>query len=338
MGGIVLVTHTKKKRTDIYIHRTGAMCAFGAVMEFMAISRDKELDAILRNGSGGVLAVYDRAVYLETEPGALAVLVPEGVGNGPGYIVVGECGALGNLSLEADDRFLIRSGRIEIGGGKFVVIANSAKKWDTHLQFPGCPSLEELEPSFRVVIEIAGSKKSADGLSEFFGKIDELFGMGAEAAHLPLYKKVFDFARSLAAREPEKVKAAAEPLIGLGMGLTPSCDDMLVGSCAFLHALSFSDSHRKSSLTLLSALDKAIGRQSEKTTPISRHFLKAAVRGRFIERVKDLLYAIFSGDGKRLEGAMERVLGYGATSGIDLIFGIALGFRAMAELPRFSRW
>ena len=305
-------------------------------MEFTAVSMDRELADILRNCSGRVLAVYDRAVYLETEPGALAVLVPADVGNGPEYIVVNGPRALGNLGLEPGDHFLITSGRIEIGGGKCIVTANSARTWDAHLQFPGTRSLEELESSVRSVIEIARSKKSAGGLSEFFGKIHELCGMGAEAVHLPLYRKVSDFARSLAAREPEQAKAAAEPLIGLGPGLTPSCDDMLVGNCAFLHALSFSDSHRKSSLALLSALGKAIEKQSEKTTPISRHFLKAAVRGRFIERVKDLIHSIFSADGIRVENAVERVLDYGATSGSDLIFGIVLGFRAMAELPRSS--
>ena len=70
-------------------------------------------------------------------------------------------------------------------------------------------------------------------------------------------------------------------------------------------------------------------RTRERTTAVSRHFLAAASEGRFTERVKGLVRAIFDENEKRVAAAAKRVLECGATSGADLIEGVRLGCVSM---------
>lgn len=108
----------------------------------------------------------------------------------------------------------------------------------------------------------------------------------------------------------------ARGLIGLGPGLTPSGDDVLVGIEAALHALG-----RPSA----GFLGRALGDVDDRTTTVAATLLRHAARGEFAERLHVLLVALLSTDDTGIPGAIERAVAWGATSGTDCLVGVLWG-------------
>lgn len=121
--------------------------------------------------------------------------------------------------------------------------------------------------------------------------------------------------------------AAAAPeacaLIGLGVGLTPSGDDLLVGLLAALEA---TGNPMRAALAQSTAAE-APGR----TTAIGCTALLHAARGEFAERLHDVLIAIGLGKPDAIERAISRATAYGATSGVDTLVGLFLGLEVASS-------
>ncbi len=118
--------------------------------------------------------------------------------------------------------------------------------------------------------------------------------------------------RSLAAE-------AARRLIGLGPGLTPSGDDVLVGIEAALHALA-----RPSAGFLALASGDVEGR----TTALAATLLRHAGAGEFAERLHTLLAALLGSEDEAIPAAIDRAVAWGATSGTDCLLGVLIGLDA----------
>jgi hypothetical protein len=124
-------------------------------------------------------------------------------------------------------------------------------------------------------------------------------------------------------------------LIGLGLGLTPSGDDLLVGLLAGLWCYPASD-HQQAFLENFST---AVVAASGHTTDVSRAYLKWAARGCVAQRLYDLAGAIVrpsSPDrGAHLKRQVYRLarqaLAVGSTSGADGVYGLLLGLAAWAD-------
>ncbi|MEO6943086.1 MAG: DUF2877 domain-containing protein [Lacisediminihabitans sp.] len=101
-------------------------------------------------------------------------------------------------------------------------------------------------------------------------------------------------------------------MIGAGPGTTPSGDDIIVGVLAGLRVLGLGERSAE--------LSRRVTPLIPATTAASRHYLSAAIEGRFGEHVHQLVAALAGGD------STERTLGsaadWGATSGIDLLVGL----------------
>jgi len=285
--------------------------------------------------AGTTLAVYDRVVYLRPHEGSLLILAQMSVGNGPGFILLQHESSLKNgcPSFCPDERFEGEKGVVKIGGDRIIIEACHADRWDPSFVPAGTHRLEELGACFKTVRAIARSRGISSGLGPLLDRLDELCGAAqpmqdgnvSYSARM-VCKKVRALAGALSRGCEAEVRDAAQGLIGLGEGLTPSCDDLLVGLVGFFHGVRCVPSLDAYARSALAWLGEVMESAAEKTTPVSSHFLREASRGRFTERVKELMEGIFSADEKRVERAAHRVLEYGATSGVDLIFGIALGY------------
>ena len=100
--------------------------------------------------------------------------------------------------------------------------------------------------------------------------------------------------------------------IGAGPGTTPSGDDVIVGIFAGLHVFGL--------LNEVSILARQIVPFLPRTTLASRHYLKAAMQGRFGQHVHDLVDTL-AGDGDP-DLTVQRASQWGATSGVDLLVGL----------------
>ncbi len=112
--------------------------------------------------------------------------------------------------------------------------------------------------------------------------------------------------------------ASLAQLVGLGIGLTPSGDDFIIGALAIGRALALPEA--------VDGLTSAMDGLAQKTTLVSRHYLMSAVRGRFSKNVLDVVKFLFddedSSSVRKLTAACESLLNHGSTSGTDTLAGM----------------
>lgn len=114
--------------------------------------------------------------------------------------------------------------------------------------------------------------------------------------------------QALKTKAPEAVSEAIRRALGLGRGLTPGCDDWLVGYMYAAHRTAKLDEHR-----LIARVIEDCA--AEYTTAISAAYLLAAARGEYYEVLERCL---LNKDG----GCIERLLGIGSSSGSDMLSGM----------------
>lgn len=126
---------------------------------------------------------------------------------------------------------------------------------------------------------------------------------------------------------------------GLGIGLTPSCDDAFLGIIALYSGAklfasihegwSYKSLERWSRLPSVGCLPPFSRLLSNRTTDISLKYLCCSQEGRFSDAVIKLVEAVFSGVGKDLEACIESVSLVGESSGMDLLFGTEAACREL---------
>lgn len=119
---------------------------------------------------------------------------------------------------------------------------------------------------------------------------------------------------------------AVKMLLGLGYGLTPSGDDFLAG---LLFAMYFVQMVFARNCDVLPMISHSVcENMAERTNQISRHFLRCAAEGQWGRVTEDFMTALFrctEQQNEELYRIVEKKLSYGATSGMDEIFGIMFG-------------
>lgn len=114
---------------------------------------------------------------------------------------------------------------------------------------------------------------------------------------------------ALFAGDQEAVAQHCHACVGLGQGLTPSGDDMLLGVLAALHR------YTPACIPLLS---QAIHPLLHRTNEISASYLDLAMKGYVATPVLDVLYHL----GQNWEAPKRVLLSVGHSSGSDILYGI----------------
>jgi len=131
-------------------------------------------------------------------------------------------------------------------------------------------------------------------------------------------------AAALRDADPSAAGMAAESLVGLGPGLTPSGDDALVGMAAAVTATAMPG-------TLdATFLRRAVDTASTRTTAVSTTFLRHAAAGEFSGGLHGLMAALIGPDPSDAATTIERSVAFGATSGTDTLVGVLMGLDAIA--------
>lgn len=114
--------------------------------------------------------------------------------------------------------------------------------------------------------------------------------------------------------------AAADRLVGLGPGLTPSGDDALLGVEAALHVVG----HARSGSLVGSLADL-----DRRTTTVSAAMLRHAARGEAAERIHRLLAVLLAPSTAGLADTLDDAVAWGATSGADTLAGVLVALDAV---------
>lgn len=112
--------------------------------------------------------------------------------------------------------------------------------------------------------------------------------------------------------------AAFSALIGLGVGLTPSCDDIISGIAAYFHLNGIGGEFNR----LLAKYLTENGDTS--TTTVSKNLLLDVANGYINNSLYDLIYAIMN-DEKNIEKYALDMIDYGSTSGTETCYGVIAG-------------
>lgn len=120
--------------------------------------------------------------------------------------------------------------------------------------------------------------------------------------------------------------AAMSDLIGVGLGLTPSGDDLLTGYLAGLWCSARQEAARRD---FLWAVAEFVIRDAARTNDVARTYLCLAARGQVSSLILDLASSISRGDcAGRVRARAEAAMRVGHTSGMAAVNGLLLGLAA----------
>lgn len=263
--------------------------------------------------SGTVLACHRSALTLLLGDD-LVTVAPDAAGGLPDGLNVGAIFAPATLGIRPGMPVVADQHGLLIGAA-LAIDVTAAARWSPVLRHVpvAAPGLPVRASAVRAAVALDDRAFGVDGPTSSF-----------RAVAAPLVR---DLAAALGEASPDTAAIGAR-LIGLGPGLTPSGDDVLVGLVAALFALGDT---RAAILAGTWATCAAT-----RTTPVAASFHRHAAAGDFAERLHDLLGAVLAGPPERIAGSVHRAAAWGATSGADTVLGVLLALRAAAtaEAPR----
>lgn len=267
-------------------------------------------------GPARVIAVFPSAVYLEmraaAEPRVLAVVSCDAV-RLPNAVVVA------SGSRERPFRQVGEGADAWVGDGQVVIGALQVRVrrwWDP------CPSLGPVAVA-RLALGVQALQAALAA-----GSAASRFGL---AGH-PDPRLLADHC---AAGDLAGAVEAAERIVGLGPGLTPSGDDVLAALLVALRSLGDSLRHGATSLWLADWLGAAVTADADtRTTALAATLLHCAAHGQAGAEVAAVLRGVAGHE--PLEPAVRRLLAAGHTSGADLAWGLLAGCDAALTLARLA--
>ncbi|MCD6579165.1 DUF2877 domain-containing protein [bacterium] len=265
--------------------------------------------AFSAKGNLKIHSKFNNVVNFTDICGNLVSIVSKIIGNGPNNIVVDDLSVLEPVNIEITNDHIILNNEvnsldeIEIYNDKFSIENFALEQFKYNLL--------HIKKSLMV---------NAHPLSAAFlidKKREGNFKRGFELALMKSIRKGMD----------DLIKSGfinGRPLTGIGMGLTPTGDDLLNGT---LLAFSiFAIITNTETLKIRKPLYESIG----STNIISRTFLYYSYLGRFYEKFKELITAMSNGD--RLNEAFYKYLDIGETSGADILTGFIIAMEKLLDL------
>lgn len=254
-----------------------------------------------RSRRGTVLTTFARSAYLGLDGSIVAVVASE-LMNGPLNVVLDDPAprfeelAVGAAAGASDERLLVEDWP--------AISLQGATQWDPQIRPWSSAQLTGVSAH----LDTLGRSVLADAPTDHL-------------AHPRIEQGLAGLQAAVRTQTPEDLTAAASDLAGLGGGLTPTGDDVLVGVLMALAALPDGPNR---------ALRAAIrGGTVGRTTRISDAYLEAAARGEASEAWQRLLAAL-GGDGSHsVIQAGRRILSFGETSGVDMLTGFLLAMQGL---------
>lgn len=242
-------------------------------------------EAVRSDGGGRVVAWFPEACYVDLSGRLLALVAPD-VSPGPLYAVLEDA----PRRVPPDAPVRVSAGILTIERG--VVTLRGAAPWRGELPEPH---------------EVRRGAELVAGIAERSGR--------GSALHAEPYRDRAQRARGRL--RDGRLGEAAELLVGLGPGLTPSGDDAVAGALFAVRALVGQD------------VEAEVARSAEvgETGLIPRAFLRWAARGQALSPAHALFLAGAAGDLRRAEEAARALEGVGETSGRDFLLGLSWGLR-----------
>lgn len=284
-------------------------------MQLIAITADSAWHTALKTlKTATVESVFRRAVNLRLDSGELLSIFPAGSPNAPAGLIgshqVGQTlGGVGETVQLSPTVITFKTTTIAINECQF--LTNSLN--ERQLPVPSCDYIEQFAQRVQAQA-IHGS---------FYGAMPNDVFNSAQVIRLERGRAQLKLA--WVQSSIEDITDATRQLIGLGIGLTPSGDDYLLGLLLVLnHAVEADDAK-------LTVVKQSISDNLETTTSVSQACLRAGLERRYSEPLRKLLIAV-ANQADSFEVVLQAVLSHGATSGQDTCTGMLDGWILLQDL------
>lgn len=255
-----------------------------------------------------VLYAFDAVVNLVNEDAQVLSLVSARLGDGPFSIVLEDFPA----GVQANSSLLVFENGLWLDD--WLIDAEEAVLWQPVPNWAALLAQPDLlPPAARGIADLLAQHAPADSLARLV--LDPLASSPLPARilqsaeqHIPLLFAGMQQADTI------KVSQATKKLAGLGPGLTPAGDDLLLGAVYGLWATLPPAAAQQTAQTIAAIA-------TERTHALSAAWLAAGARGEAAAPWHQLLAAIAAGDAAALEAAVMRILPTGHTSGADALAG-----------------
>ena len=278
----------------------------------LSISRPV-FDMVKEGGlAGQVLANYHRACNLVTSKGEIIALVTPAIGNGPLNIVLEETGLLEHVQPGLP--VVLSNGQVALGDS-LVVLLDEVHLWKPEVDWECLASRRRrLAESLTRLWDWLSQSDVSHGArpNGTRSSQNQAFLAMAQQSIKGLWRALGDGDRS-------GIYKNAAQLAGLGPGLTPAGDDYLVGLMAGLRV--WPVPVENGGLSPEEICQIILEATEDRTTLLSRVFLRSAGEGLFGENWHRLLAALVAGETTAMLRAAGRILSSGATSGADALAG-----------------
>jgi hypothetical protein len=259
--------------------------------------------------SWSILAVLSKALYLQSDAGHIVCIMGPEAEDGPLTLHVSKLPAY----FDANARFSLSALGIEW---------NLARSWKAsppdHMGGKGEQEMAARGAN-RILLEHCASHSPA---KEFAGGTPRL----QRLARMEIEERSARLARALKQRDPTRICDAVINLLGLGQGLTPSGDDVVMGALAMLVWRARLGDFP---VAVIDSLTQAINREAPKhTNVISARLLDYACQGVLYAPAMELGAALLAGASHVIAAPAHRLLAMGGSSGAELARGLLVGLES----------
>lgn len=257
-----------------------------------------------------VLYVFDRACNLIDERGEVLSVVTQETGNGPFNLVVGS-DILFDEHFPVDTPILNSANRLNLGN--LTIHAAGAKLWDPRPDW-----------------ELLHAKR--DGISHRLTEFQTIarhppgLGFLEQGGAQFSNAMITSLSSALVNADSSTAKEVTSKLAGLGAGLTPSGDDIIMGA---LYAAWIVHPVEVASRLALEVAETT----APVTTSLSAAWIRTAGRGEAGEVWHRFFEALCEGAEAEIQRCIDRILSVGETSGADALAGFTGTMTCWVEQP-----
>ncbi|WP_423188493.1 DUF2877 domain-containing protein [Alkalibacterium sp. f15] len=292
-------------------------------MNILISSMDSELFNLIdrigeREFVGTVVNIFDKVINVETSlPSSLITIANTQVISAPFMLKISDENDFNHLkqSVDIGDTFYFdEKGQISVNNDRLIFC--SSTRWQCLLPLTEVNGSKLVDMLKEVNSFLRNEGKSGGILNAYLSRATN---DNEDLKFNSIYDNYF---RQLLQQLSEQFDGDnLKKLIGLGVGLTPSGDDFIVGVLATLYSY---DTSRQ----FINGIKSQISKESilGKTTRVSTHMLTFALDGYFNEALLNL----FS-EKKQIDRSLKQLKSIGSTSGTDMLSGVSFALEQLIK-------
>ncbi|MEW6144407.1 MAG: DUF2877 domain-containing protein [Thermodesulfobacteriota bacterium] len=295
-----------------------------------------------KGGRLEIHSVFDHAVYIAAGKNRLVKLIRNKDFLSPYSILIKQDGAapMSSFGFEKRARVSYLGGCLASGDGPLRVDLSRAHIYRKEKLRESLAGVESAALNLRILRDVIYTHPGREGLVPLLENVElrgpmklflEPLGGGVAETARPHIERLM---WGLYAGDPAAVADNAGAILGLGPGLTPSCDDFLAGlflSLGFAGKSFYGNGDGRARF-FKKAGDEMLKMAEKKTTVYSVCLIGDARRGEGPRAATDLIKSLLTGSPEETAASAKILLGMGATTGADIAVGIYYGVRFLNSL------